>query len=124
MSEERKTVFVVDDDPDLGVLLTRLLETKYNVRYSSDPVSALTMLAQGPPPHLFLFDVMMPVLDGFALAKRVKAIPSLANVPLIFLTTRGGMKDVVSGINTGARHYVTKPFKAADLLAKIEKTLK
>jgi len=124
MTRGRKTIFVVDDDPDLLALITHLLGKEYDVRSSIDPVAALATLTKGPAPDLLLFDVMMPGMDGLALAKKAKELPHLATVPLVFLTTRGGLQDVVAGINAGARHYVTKPFKAVDLLAKIEKVLR
>ncbi len=124
MSIGRKTVFVVDDDPDLLTLIGHLLGTMYDVRSSTDPVAALATLAKGPAPDLLLLDVMMPGMDGLTLAKKLELLPHLATVPLVFLTTRGGLQDVVAGINAGARHYVTKPFKAVDLLAKIDKVLR
>ena len=124
MASDKKTVFVVDDDRDLGALITHVLEGSFRIEYFAAPTAALAALTQGASPDLLLLDVMMPGIDGFlALAKRARALPHLAQVPIIFLTTRGGFQDVVTGINAGARHYVVKPFKAADLLAKVQKTL-
>jgi len=126
MTGERKTVFIVDDDLDIGKLLTTLLGTRYDVQYASDPLAALTILEEATTsvPDLFLFDVRMPSLDGLALAGRVKAIARFADVPLVFLTTQAETKDMMSAAKTGARDYVTKPFKPGDLLAKVAKVLR
>jgi DNA-binding response OmpR family regulator len=124
MTSARKTIFVVDDDPDLVSLIKLMIGSAYAVTTSTDPTAALATLTKGPAPDLLIFDVMMPGMDGLTLAKHVRALPHLAAVPLIFLTTRGGLQDVVAGINAGARHYITKPFKAANLLEKVEKLLR
>lgn len=118
-----KTVFVVDDDPDLRALVVQLLRTKYEVREAPGGAEALAALADTPAPDLFVFDVMMPGMDGIELARAVRGVASCAKVPIVFLTTKGRFEDVVEGINAGARHYVTKPFKAADLLGKVAKIL-
>jgi DNA-binding response OmpR family regulator len=125
MTGERKTVFIVDDDLDIGKLLTTLLGTRYDVQYASDPLAALTILEEATSvPDLFLFDVRMPSLDGLALAGRVKAIARFADVPLVFLTTQAETKDMMLAAKIGARDYVTKPFKPGDLLAKVAKVLR
>jgi DNA-binding response OmpR family regulator len=64
-------------------------------------------------------DIMMPRLDGLGLAKLLRKDATLQRVPLLFLTARGSPIDLVGGINAGARHYVTKPFKITEVLAKI-----
>jgi DNA-binding response OmpR family regulator len=74
-------------------------------------------------PQLVILDVMMPGLDGYAVAQRLRLIPTLKNVAIIFLTAKGGPMDVVKGIQSGARFYVSKPFKMDDLLAKVRKAL-
>jgi len=67
--------------------------------------------------------VMMPGLDGLAVAKEVKKDANLKSVPIIFLTAKTAAPDVIKGIQVGARHYITKPFKIEDVLAKVKKAL-
>ncbi len=118
----KKRVLVADDDPSISRLLERVLAREYDVYASSDGSGALS-LAQKVRPHLMIFDVMMPGLDGFSLAQRVRGISELKNTPIIFLTARDGPLDTIKGIQAGARHYMTKPFKIDDLLSKVKKIL-
>src|SRR5207249_984254 len=119
-----KAVMVVEDDPSIREMLTRSLGQEYSVYEASDGHTALEMLARiKPPPELLILDVMMPRMDGLQLASQLKADARLRAVPIIFLTGRDSHKDVIQGINMGARHYLTKPFKIPDLLAKVAKTL-
>jgi DNA-binding response OmpR family regulator len=66
---------------------------------------------------------MMPDLDGFGVARGLKAIPAVKQVPIIFLTARTSPTDIIKGIQTGARHYIQKPFSIEDVLSKVKKTL-
>ena len=114
---------VVEDDASIRDMLVRSLGTSYCVYESSDGQTALENLARMKPPDLIIMDVMMPRMDGLTLAGKVKAESRLKNVPLIFLTGRDSPKDVVQGINAGARHYLTKPFKIQTLLEKVSKAI-
>jgi len=84
---------------------------------------ALDMLHSMKEPDMMLMDVMMPHMDGLVLAGKLRAEKRFKGVPIIFLTGLDSPRDVVQGINSGARHYVTKPFKIQDLLAKIAKAM-
>lgn len=70
-------------------------------------------------PDLILCDLMMPDLDGFGVLARVRANPTTASIPFIFLTARGDRNDMRSGMNLGADDYLTKPVRADDLLAAV-----
>jgi DNA-binding response OmpR family regulator len=119
-----KVVMVVEDDASIREMLVRSLGAEYSVYEATDGQQALELLAQiKPAPDLLILDVMMPRMDGLALAGKLKGEPKLRGVPIIFLTGRDSPKDVVQGINVGARHYITKPFKIQELLAKAAKTL-
>jgi DNA-binding response OmpR family regulator len=78
-----------------------------------------------PIPDLMICDVMLPGMDGFALARLAKTSEwsGWSNVPIIFLTARTTPRDMIEGIQSGARHYVTKPFKLKDLQDKVKKIL-
>src|SRR4029079_17850144 len=80
-------------------------------------------IADRVKPHLALLDVMMPGLDGYSTAQRLKLLPGLKNLAIVFLTAKSGPMDVVKGIQSGARFYVSKPFKMDELLAKVRKAL-
>jgi len=67
--------------------------------------------------------VMMPGLDGHGVAAAVRQLPGLKAIPIIFLTAKTGPAEVIKGIQSGARHYLTKPFKIDDLLLRVKKVL-
>ena len=121
-TKTKKRILVADDDPSISRLLEKVLAREFDVVTSADGTGALS-IAQKFRPQLMIFDVMMPGLDGFQLASKIRAIPELKNVPIIFLTARDGPLDTIKGIQAGARHYITKPFKIDDLLSKVKKIL-
>jgi DNA-binding response OmpR family regulator len=115
------TLLIAEDDPDVRQMLRQLLKGQFNVYEAPDGQTALEMLARLSPPDAIVLDVMMPRLDGFAVAARIKADPRLQGVPLMFLTACDGFKETVGGINAGARHYITKPFIPSDLVGKLKR---
>jgi DNA-binding response OmpR family regulator len=112
-------VFVVDDDPDIRTMLVKALGTEFTIYEGRDGEEARALFEALPPPQALVCDVMMPRLDGIALAKILRKNPALERLPILLLTAKGAPLDLVAGINAGARHYVTKPFKVADVLAKV-----
>lgn len=104
-------------------MLEKLLSQQYEVSVAHDGRQALLLAAKPPRPALLLLDVMMPGLDGLGVAAEVKKNPELKSVPIIFLTAKTGATDVIKGIQSGARHYITKPFKLDEVLAKVKKAL-
>lgn len=119
----RETILVVEDDDALRRMLTRILDELGEVHTAADGVEALAALRSDPLPRLIVTDVMMPNLDGLELARRVKADPRTKRIPIVMLTAKQGPRDVIDGVNAGARIYVTKPFKVDDLRAKVKKAL-
>ena len=123
MTEPRKKrILVAEDDPSISTLLERVLRSEFEVTVVTNGKQALS-LAQTSPPDLLLLDVMMPGLDGLEVAKRARAMPNLKRIPIIFITAKDGSMDVIRGIQHGARHYITKPFKIDDLLQKVRKAI-
>jgi DNA-binding response OmpR family regulator len=122
-AEQKKLVLVVDDDSSVRTLVTKALHTRgYETAEAADGLAAAEMLGQLPrSPDLLICDVMMPTIDGFSLARMIKANAALRIVPIIFLTAKTAANDVVQGIKLGAKHYVQKPFSVKDLLDKVEK---
>lgn len=121
MSNTGPTILVVEDDPSVSLLICRTLEHKgYKVVTAKDGEAALVSCVDHRPAAMIL-DVNLPKLDGFTVAKRVKAVASLKHIPIIFLTAQDRPADMIAGIQAGAKHYLTKPFKADDLLGKLAK---
>jgi DNA-binding response OmpR family regulator len=110
---------VIDDDISIRQMLLHALGKKYTIYEAGDGQEAKEVLDAIPPPDAIICDVMMPRMDGVELAKRLRKDKVLARVPILFLTAKDGAMDVIAGINAGARHYVTKPFKIADVVAKV-----
>ncbi len=119
-------VLVAEDDEALRKMIGHFLtDVGVEVHMAADGLTALEWLkAQERPPDLLVTDLMMPRMDGLALVRAVKADPKLARTPVIMLTAKDRPADVVTGINAGARHYLTKPFKKDELIAKVKKVLR
>ena len=124
MAASNKSILVIEDDETLRTLLQRQLEGLYTVHTARDAAVALRLLETIPLPNLIVCDVMMPGASGVELAHHLKSNEAYKSIPLIFLTAKTGAIDVIQGINAGARHYITKPFKLPDLLEKISKAIK
>lgn len=122
--EDRPRILVVEDDEDLLRMMYRMLSTIADVAMAADGEHALTILKAGPPPDLVITDWMMPRKDGLSLVKEMKMDERLSKVPAIILTAKSAPRDVIAGINSGARHYLTKPFKPDELIAKVKKVLR
>lgn len=119
----RKRIVIAEDDPAIATMLEKVLAPLYDVSVAHDGNAALAQATKPPRPALLLLDVMMPGLDGLGVAAEVRKNAELKAVPIIFLTAKTGATDVIKGIQSGARHYITKPFKIDDVLAKVKKTL-
>lgn len=115
-------VLLVEDDLNLGEVIRDLLEIKgYRVVLTRDGESSLTTFLKGAF-HLCLIDVMLPRMDGFALARAIRK--SDREVPIIFLTAKAMKEDRVEGFKAGGDDYVTKPFHTEELLLRIEAVLR
>lgn len=110
------TIFIVDDDQAIGEMLSLVLENEgFQTVTCLDGLRAVEMFPIVKP-DLILLDVMLPGLDGTEVARRIRAT---SNVPIIMLTAKSDTLDVVAGLEAGADDYVPKPFKVAELLARI-----
>jgi CheY-like chemotaxis protein len=122
-SGPRDVILVVEDDEALRRMLSRILDELGEVRAFADGAEALAALAHDPLPKLVVTDVMMPNVDGLELARRVKADDRTKRIPIVMLTAKQAPRDVIEGVNAGARIYVTKPFKVDELRAKVKKAI-
>jgi CheY-like chemotaxis protein/DNA-binding CsgD family transcriptional regulator len=115
----RGLVLIVDDVPDnLAVLHDALDEAGYTVLVATDGNSALQRAAQAEP-DIVLLDAMMPVMDGFEVARRLKAGPETAHIPIIFMTGLTETEHVLAAFEAGGVDYVTKPIRPPELLARM-----
>jgi CheY-like chemotaxis protein len=119
----RPKILVVEDEPDLLQMIKTMLQSVGEITLARDGQEALDILKSGFRPNVIITDLMMPRLDGLALAKMLKSDPNISTIPVVMLTAKAGPMDMITGIKAGARHYVTKPFKAADLIDKVKKAL-
>ena len=115
------SVLIVEDDHNIAELLQMYLEKEgYTVTVAADGGQGLAKF-RAIGPDLVLLDVMMPVMDGWAVCKAIRAE---SQVPVIMLTAKGETDDKVSGLRSGADDYVTKPFEMKEVLARIEAVLR
>jgi signal transduction histidine kinase len=114
----RPLVLLADDNADMRDYVRRMLADRYQVVGVANGVAALEKARQRRP-DLILSDVMMPRLNGFGLLQAVRDDPLLREVPFILLSARAGEEAQVEGLNAGADDYLTKPFAARDLVARI-----
>jgi len=118
----RDVVLLVDDNSDMRDYIRRLLGAKYQVYAVSNGRKAVEA-ARKLRPDLILSDVMMPDLDGFGLLREIRDDSSLQTTPVILVSARAGEEERIVGLRAGADDYVTKPFSARELLARVEGTL-
>ncbi|HTG47058.1 MAG TPA: response regulator [Actinomycetota bacterium] len=119
-----ETILVVDDDPDIARFVeVNLRSAGYDVTVAGDGEEALEK-ASVIRPDLVLLDVMMPRIDGFEVAQRLRKNPQTANTSIIMLTAKALSADKVTGLQSGADDYIIKPFDPIELLARVKGTLR
>ena len=115
------SVLVVEDDRNIAELLQMYLEKEgYAVTVAADGGKGLEKF-RSIQPDLVLLDVMMPVMDGWAVCKTIR---SESTTPVIMLTAKGELDDKIAGLKSGADDYITKPFEMKEVLARIEAVLR
>ncbi|MCW2137908.1 response regulator transcription factor [Actinoplanes cyaneus] len=115
-------VLVVDDEPNISALLSQTLRlVAFDVRVAETGHSALVAVAEFEP-DLIVLDVMLPDVDGFEVARRLRAAGS--RIPVLFLTARDAVEDRILGLSAGADDYVTKPFSLEEVVLRIRAILR
>jgi serine phosphatase RsbU (regulator of sigma subunit) len=116
-------ILVVDDEPlNVDYLEQELTDLNYETITAFNGQEALEKIT-GESPDLVLLDIMMPVMDGFAVLEKVKADPSLRGIPVIVISANNDLQSVVRGIKLGAEDYLPKPFEPTLLQARIQSSL-
>jgi CheY-like chemotaxis protein len=114
--DTKKTIMVVDDNPDIITIVRTILEGKgYNVSSAYSGAELLSSLEKDKP-DLVVLDIMMPQMDGLEVLTRLKAAPETASIPVILLTAKVQYEDVLGGYKLGADYYITKPFTSTQLI--------
>ena len=117
-------ILVVDDDASINELIKINLELAgYKVVQAYDGIKAFA-LAKQELPSLVVLDVMMPEVDGFTVAKRIRENPQTKNIPIIMLTALSQLDDKANGFNIGVDDYLIKPFEVEELLMRVRALLK
>jgi CheY-like chemotaxis protein len=115
-------VLVVDDDPDILEALSEILEAEgFEIRRARNGKEALERL-EPDPPRLVLLDLMMPVMDGWEFAQRLKQRPKVANIPIIVLSADRNVSNKAAEI--GAVGHLAKPFELNDLLDMVRRAFR
>jgi DNA-binding response OmpR family regulator len=119
-----KTILVVDDEMAIRMILESLLEERFNVVCLENGEQALEWLQENKLPDCMILDLSMPGIDGFEVIRRMHEDRSLANVPVIVLSSKDASADRIRCSKLGAQEYVVKPFRPAELEARIESLLR
>jgi two-component system, sensor histidine kinase and response regulator len=122
--KHRPTILLVDDMPPVLEALAALLETEgCNIMTANDGLEALDSIAQSPP-DVILLDVMMPRMDGFEVAKRLKADKRWRHIPIVLVTALDSTADLVRALEAGADEFLSKPVNGVELRARVRSMLR
>jgi two-component system, cell cycle response regulator len=121
---EEARILVVDDHPDnVEIIHARLSSRGFQVETATNGQEALDRVQENPP-HLILLDVMMPLMDGYEVSRRIKNDEHLPYIPIILVTARDSTQDKVEGLDAGADDYLTKPINFPELEARVRSMLR
>ena len=116
-------ILIAEDEPDVRDFLVAVLSgAGFETVEANDGAAVLTRLAYAPP-AMVLMDLHMPLVDGLEALKRLMSVESWRTVPVLFLTASGMTDDLVTARRLGARGYLVKPIRSADLLARVRQVL-
>jgi CheY-like chemotaxis protein len=121
-NETKKKVLIVDDEPNVRLLLHSILNKNFAVFEAEDGQQAVDM-TNAQQPDVILMDMMMPKMDGLTACLMMKKNPDTKKIPVIMVTAIGFELNIKLSQQMGASGYVTKPFSPQDLLAKIAEVL-
>jgi DNA-binding response OmpR family regulator len=119
-----KKIMLAEDEAHIARLIIFKLEREgFKVEWAQDGGEAIDKIKKTMP-DLILLDVMMPVMDGFDVLKQIRADASLSAIPVFMLTAKGQTEDVEKGFGLGVDDYIIKPFRPAELVARIKGKLR
>ncbi len=112
-------ILVVDDDMMNLDVLWEILSDDYIVKLADSGEKALEILNEFKP-DLILLDIMMPVMDGYETARKIKENSDMSNIPIIFVTALNDMENKIKGFKVGISDYITKPFEYDEIIARVQ----
>lgn len=121
--DERPLILLVEDNAELRLNLVRFFESYFRIAEAEDGEDGLTK-ARALNPAVIISDVMMPVMDGTEMCRRIKSDLALCHIPVILLTALSTTESTIVGLNANADDYVTKPFESAVLLARVDNLIR
>jgi DNA-binding response OmpR family regulator len=121
LSAKKTTILVVDDDIRMLRMMKRMLELEGFTAIMADGGDPALKIFEKEMPDLVLLDVMMPDLDGYSVCQRIR---EFSQVPIIMVTAKDQDREKVEGLDSGADDYVTKPFSASELAARVRAVLR
>jgi DNA-binding response OmpR family regulator len=119
---DKKIVMIVDDEPQIVDLIKLSLGDQYEFMVAYSGEEALEKMAKKRP-NLVLLDIMMPRMDGYEVAKRIRQDPANQDVIIAMVSAKKEDHDILTGIDMGAIAFITKPFKPYELQEKVEELL-
>lgn len=123
MNKTTDKILIVDDvSKNIQILGNILSLKKFQIAYAQSGQQALD-ICKTQDFDLILLDIMMPGMDGYEVCKRFKKNPSTSEIPIIFLTAKADMDSIIKGFDMGGQDYITKPFNAAELMARVDNHL-
>ena len=117
---EKKIILVVDDAPAIIDLLAGLLKDKYRVKAAINGKTALRIAQSAKPPDLILLDIVMPVMDGLEVCKKLKKNAETTDIPIVFLSGEADEEACERGMEIGGAAYLKKPVEPKSLFSVIE----
>lgn len=122
IEKQQKIILIVEDDKEIHTFLNHLLEKEYTILSAYNGIEALEIIESGVP-DLIISDVMMPLMDGVELCRKIKSDLLTCNIPFIMLTAKESVAHRIEGLESGANSYIPKPFYPEHLLIRIQKLL-
>jgi two-component system, sensor histidine kinase and response regulator len=118
----KDVILVVDDQPNNLKVIASVLGSDYSVSIANSGPNALKIL-ENYTPDLILLDIMMPDMDGFEVCRKIMENERIMHIPIIFLSAKADVEDVIRGFSCGAVDYITKPFNATEVEARVRNHL-
>ena len=116
----KATLLAIDDDAIIRDTYQAILENHYNLHLASSAEEAMNFLDAHPRVDLILLDIVMPCMDGYETCRRIRDNPRFSNIKVILVSSKMMLEDKLRGYEVGADDYITKPFDASELLAKVK----
>lgn len=121
MSNHNKNcILIVDDKPENLTVMSQIIDQEYKVKVTTNPEIALKIATSLELPDIILLDIMMPIMDGYEVCRRLKANEVTKNIPIIFVTAKTDDIDEAKGFELGAVDYITKPVNPSVVKARIK----